>query len=372
MAEANLLFVAGASPQIVTETVYCLLSEPLVTTDIHVLTTTTGGEVLRQQLLGPPAQWRQFVRAYPRARRFRLAASNIIVLRDARGHPLADVRSRSDNVVAADQIAGFVAEHTRNGAPPLHASIAGGRKTMGYMLAAAMMLHGRREDRLSHVLVRPPELEGTNFYFPPRSSAKRQLSFQRPDGQTVKVSGGDIHIDLADLPFVRLRAVRNPEVARQISFSDLVEQCQADLDALAQPRLAVFPGAGVLQCSGRTVRLPPVRFTIYELLAERRRDGCRRPVCPGCAKCLVPAAELRAAFRARLRERLDARGSAAVGVGRREWSEQNFRAERTKINAVLLKALRAASAPYTIAVVGERGERMYGLTLAPDLITVQE
>ncbi len=372
MAEARLLFVAGASPQIVTETVYCLLGEPPVTTDIHVLTTTTGGERLRQRLLGRDGQWRCFLREHPRAKRFRLSASSIVVLYDARGNPLADLRSSADNVAAADQIVHFVAEHTRNGAPPLHASIAGGRKTMGYMLAAAMMLHGRREDRLSHVLVRPPELEATNFFFPPRKSAKRQLSFQRSDGQTVKVAAADIHIDLAELPFVRLRAVRNPEVARQISFSDLVEQCQTDLDALAQPRLVVFPDNGVLECSGRTVPLPPVRFTIYESLAERRSDGCRRPGCLGCARCFVPAAELRAAFPARLRERLDARGSAAVGVGRREWSERNFRAERAKINAALQKALRAASAPYRIAVGGKRGERIYGLTLTPPLITIQQ
>ena len=33
---------------------------------------------------------------------------------------------------------------------------------MGYLLAPAVMLYGRREDRLSHVLVHPPDLEGTD------------------------------------------------------------------------------------------------------------------------------------------------------------------------------------------------------------------
>ncbi len=37
-----------------------------------------------------------------------------------------------------------------------------GRKTLGYLLAPAMMLYGRREDRLFHVLVHPPDLEGTD------------------------------------------------------------------------------------------------------------------------------------------------------------------------------------------------------------------
>src|SRR5512139_1130052 len=234
--QANLVFVAGASPQIITETAYCLLNEPPLETEIEVLTTAPGRDIIRRDLLGRGGAWNRFVRAYPLARRLHLAPGNITVLRDAAGRHLQDVRSREDNAAVADQVAGRLRDLTRDGAPPVHASIAGGRKTMGYLLAAAMMLYGRHDDRLSHVLVHPPELEGTDFYFPPRKPA-RLLIHRRPDQAAVEVRGQDVRVELADLPFLRLRALRNPAALRRASFSLLVDELQSDLDALAAPRL---------------------------------------------------------------------------------------------------------------------------------------
>jgi CRISPR-associated protein (TIGR02584 family) len=133
---------------LITETVYGLLGESRAATDVYVLTTSTGRRIIEDQLLGRGGQWSRLQREYPGARAFHLSRHNLIVLKDARGALLAGVRSSADNAAAADQIMRYVAEHTGDGRPPLHASIAGGRKTMGYLLAAAMMLYGRPQDRL--------------------------------------------------------------------------------------------------------------------------------------------------------------------------------------------------------------------------------
>ncbi|MFN8627798.1 MAG: CRISPR-associated ring nuclease Csm6 [Candidatus Binatia bacterium] len=366
MADATLVFVAGASPQVITETVYRLAAESTAIADVYVLTTATGHDLLGRALLGRGGQWPRLLREYPRAQRVRLQAEQIAVLCDAAGRPLADVRSSADNFAAADRIVRFVAERTRDGAPPVHASIAGGRKTMGYLLAAAMMLYGRRQDRLSHVLVHPPELEGTDFYFPPRRAAG-MLSYRRPDGSVVRVRASDVGVDLADLPFPRLRAVW-PVEARERTFTALVGELQGALDALAQPRLAILPEQRQILCRDRAVRLRPVQLAIYELLAERRKAGCGRAQCAGCPQCFVRAEELGDTFRQQLRERLRTRQSHGVGPS---WNEADFRPERSNINKAIARVLHAASWYYQIQRAGERGAWMYGLRLDPAAIGVE-
>jgi CRISPR-associated protein (TIGR02584 family) len=206
---ANLVFVAGASPQIITETVSALAVQGTHPSRVFVLTTETGRAVIARELFGRPGHWKRVTREYPTLRDCDFSRHDITVLRDDRGKPLVDVRSPTDSTAAGDQIVDFVAERTRKGRPPLYASIAGGRKTMGYLLAAAMMMYGRREDRLSHVLVHPPELEGTDFFFLPRRPAG-MLTYRKPDRRTVRVSAADVRVELADLPFLRLRALTTP------------------------------------------------------------------------------------------------------------------------------------------------------------------
>lgn len=350
-----------------TETVFALLSDGRGTTAVKVLTTTVGRDALRARVLGRRGAWERLQSEYAAARRFRFSARAIEVLRDARGGPLVDVRTAADSMAAADQIARRVAELTRDRCPPLYASIAGGRKTMGYLLAAAMMLHGRREDRLSHVLVHPSELEGTDFFFPPRRRLGG-VAHRRADGSAVRVAAPGIRVEMVDLPFPRLRGLRGGSALRDATFSRLVTELQADLDALAAPGVVVDVGGGVVWCANRRVRLSPLRLAIYELLAARRRDGCRRSDCPGCERCFIGVGDIAGPLRQALRERLRMRGSIGVGES---WGAPNFRPEVRKINAAIERALRGASRPYQVHVVGPRTGRLYGLRLAAPSIRVE-
>lgn len=358
--------MAGASPQIVTETVYALLPEDPPRTEIHVLTTSCGREALLEGLLGRSGQWTRLLAEYPAARRFDLTERNIVVLRDARGKPLRDVRSSRDNEIAADHIVQFVAGLTGDGAPPLHASIAGGRKTMGYLLAAAMMFYGRPQDRLSHVLVRPAVLEGTDFYFIPRNPPGI-LVHRRPDGTAIRVRRREVRIELAYLPFPRLRALRDVGRVRERPFSAVVEELQEDLRLLIEPYVVVDAARGVLSCGGREVPLPPLRLALYSLLAERRRNGCGDKACSGCARCFVAAAEVAGPFARQLRRRVERRGSWGGGKG---WSQSDFRSHVSKINAALRRALRGGAAAYEVVGKGPRGSRIYGITLSPERVRI--
>jgi len=369
MTSGTLLFVAGASPQVITETIHCLLPATQGEVDVHVVTTATGRSIVEQTLFGTARRWSAFRRDCPQARRFRFSPGSVIVLEDAAGRPLDDVRSSAENEAVAEQITKLVAGWTSDGQPPLHASIAGGRKTMGYLLAAAMMLFGRRDDRLSHVLVHPRELEGTDFFYPP-PKPKAWLWHRTAAGKSVKVRGREVRVDLADLPFPRLRAVRDLGSLGARSFHELVSELQADLDAVTEPRARLNPTVGHLTCAGREVRLSTVRYAIYSMLAERRLAGCGKEDCRGCPRCHVPAAELRDSFAKRLADRVHSGSRRSWGVGP-GWSERRFREEVSKINRELERVLKRASGPYQIHRAGRRGDRLYGIALPARAIQLE-
>ena len=191
------------SPAILTETVWALAQEtpPVIVDEVIVLTTARGEADLQRDLLTPnPAEqgrtvWqslRETVLGKGAATdsRLNLNPCRLIARRDcSRGIavPLEDIRSPEDNAAAADAILDEVRRITANDDTRLVASIAGGRKTMGALLASAVSLLGRRGDRLTHVLVNDPfdhPALRPRFFFPPL--APREYRLRQPDEQSVR------------------------------------------------------------------------------------------------------------------------------------------------------------------------------------------
>ena len=75
------------------------------------------------------------------------------MVEDEHGKQLDDAATDKDHQLTADFIIDKVRTLTADGQLPVHASLAGGRKTMTFLLGYAMSLYGRPEDELSHVLV---------------------------------------------------------------------------------------------------------------------------------------------------------------------------------------------------------------------------
>ncbi len=163
-----LLVVTGLTPQVVTETLYALAHRkptPWLPDEVHLITTATGGENARLNLLIGMGWFHRLVRDY-RLPGIVFPAEHIHILRDTAGNPLDDIRTVEQNTLAADYIIEIIREFTENPATELHVSIAGGRKTMGYYLGYALSLYGRPQDRLSHVLVSEPYETNRDFYYP--------------------------------------------------------------------------------------------------------------------------------------------------------------------------------------------------------------
>ena len=206
--------VLGISPAVITETLWAIAQQGWKPpTHIHLICTQVSQAALRQQLLDHPNQPLRelFVSTHWGQPEFEL--NIILISRD--GQPLADIVSEADSLSAADTMVRLLRDLTRE-TSAIHASIAGGRKTMGYHLAMAVMLFGRPQDQLSHVLVTPPFESSPNFLFPgqPWPAHHATGALLEPDKATV-------HLSLQ--PFVRFRDnIPQRAFDGDLSFKDLV------------------------------------------------------------------------------------------------------------------------------------------------------
>ncbi len=265
-----LLCVAGLSPQIVTETLYALTvtHEPrFVPTEIHLLTTAEGAERARLTLLSDDPGWFHRLRREYGLPEIHFAVDTLHILRAADGRPLNDIRKLTDNEAIADAITTKVRELTADPDGAVHASIAGGRKTMGFYLGYALSLFGRPQDRLSHVLVSSSFESNPNFFYP--APVERVIFGNGPDQRPLDASSA--MVTLADIPFVRLRDGLQEALLREgSSFSEVMRQPQRNL---APPSLTLDPATCRAHCGATVLRLTPISFAWLAWFARRALVG---------------------------------------------------------------------------------------------------
>lgn len=211
MSQTILLAVTGLSPAVVTETLWALARErPRTLPDrVRFITTQVGAEAIERHLLSPVSAmsgqsvW-EALRAAVKAGPDRLIAEPPLVIgkpnkKTGGIDPLSDIRTPEENALAAGYILEEVRRIVTNPEARLIASIAGGRKTMGALLHAAVSLIGREKDRITHVLVEPPFDTLPGFFFPGQPGPELVDAFQRA------LSPKKASVFLADVPFVPLR-----------------------------------------------------------------------------------------------------------------------------------------------------------------------
>ncbi|AVI62984.1 CRISPR-associated ring nuclease Csm6 [Halomonas sp. GFAJ-1] len=194
----TLLAVTGMTPQVITETLYGLHRQRSPwPSRIHIITTEVGKGVLEQSLLAD----RKLASLCEELERpdFSREQVRIDVVPDAEGNPVDDARTLADHEALADFIMQTVRELTADERIDLHASIAGGRKTMTFYLGYAMSLFGRPGDRMSHVLVSEGYESHPEFFFP---TATTQWITDRHGNQW---DAAKADVSLADIPFIRQR-----------------------------------------------------------------------------------------------------------------------------------------------------------------------
>ncbi|MBB1125580.1 CRISPR-associated ring nuclease Csm6 [Thiospirillum jenense] len=267
-----LLAVTGLTPQIVTETLYALTCQrqpAWIPHEVHLITTATGAENARLNLLAGSAWFHRLCTDY-QLPSIDFPVNNIHILTDASGQPLEDIRTQAHNTAAADFIIEMVRNLTADAQTELHVSIAGGRKTMGYYLGYALSLYGRPQDRLSHVLVSDPYETNRDFYYP--TPYDYPIHSRRGDKE-ITVDARHAQVDLADIPFVQLRdGLPERLCSGRGQFSQIIETAnrglQAALLVINVPQQLVF-------ADDEAIQLTKTEFCVLLWLAERAVRGER-------------------------------------------------------------------------------------------------
>ena len=353
------------SPQIVTETIYALAMVRLpafVPTEVRLVTTQRGAELAVETLLDAREGWFHRLRSDYNLPAIDFDAGRVHVLKDVSGGNLDDIRTPADNTAAADAITQLLCELTQDETSALHVSIAGGRKTMGFYLGYALSLYGRRQDRLSHVLVSPPYESLREFFYPTPTSAL----IPPAHGQGDAIDARDGEVALAEIPFVRLREGLSEDLLEgKIRYHDAVEAAQR---AIGPVELVIDLSAKRARAGGRMVSLPPAQLAFLAWLARRQKEGLGWLPCPVED---IPEREHAAAF---LREY-----DAIVGpMGFRERTAARlekgmdgkfFSQTKSRLHRRLTKALgRREAAAYLVGDRVEARRTVYGLDILPSAI----
>lgn len=352
----TLLWVAGATPQILTETLYALARrqpDTFIPTEIDVITTRTGKHKLVSNLLARDVGWFHRLHDDLNLPPIQFSEQRIHVITDHHGQALDDIRTPQENEAAANFITEWVRRLTQDDDRAIHASLAGGRKTMGYYLGYALSLFGRPQDRLSHVLVAPAYESSWDFFYP-----NPEVNNARPED-----------IDLAEIPFVRLRK-QLPNALKGLeqgdwSFSATVAAAQEAINP--RPIHISHLHRQIHIGQEQRISLTPASLAFYALFARASRDGTAlyAPPKDEPSKPLYEAF-MREADHADAREHLGA-GIKADGMTRSYWDER-----KAKLRDELNRALGPLAAAYDIDATIPGRPAGFGLRLPAGFIHIEE
>jgi CRISPR-associated protein (TIGR02584 family) len=276
-----LLSIVGNTPQVVTETLWAIARDEHPWPErIHVITTTVGAAKVREKVLAAGVIARLSAEVCRRCPAF--SEADIWIVPDAQGKEVADARTLADHEALANFIMTRVRDLTADPDSAVHASLAGGRKTMTFYLGYAMSLFGRTQDSLSHVLVSPEFENLPGFFYPTHRSEPLETFDKR------KLNPAEAIVELADIPFIRHRHNLPPVFAESggkpvdfrlltnlINLGNVPERIRLEIDV---PRRVVR----VRDPDELTVELQPglLEFAFYRMLVRatlENDNGFTRP-----------------------------------------------------------------------------------------------
>lgn len=286
----TLIAVSGISPAILTETLWALACEtPAIVPDNIVVITTSKGErdienslLTKQKSWGNKTVWETLrssilnkTKLAQKSKKLQLSVRVIELPDETRGvrQKAADLRTREHNDEAADFIIQTLAPYADAEDQRVIASIAGGRKTMGALLYAAMSLLGKETDRVTHVLVNEPFETCREFFYP--NQPVQNLEAKPPGKSPVTILAKNAMIELADIPFVPLRNKFTELNEPRRSFEGLVATySKAEHKSFkGKPRVTLDEEQGILSVENRPISLKGRDLLVCVFLFQRALAG---------------------------------------------------------------------------------------------------
>lgn len=269
-----LLAVMGTSPQVLTETLYAIYMQGKHFPDEVYLITSANAKAKAVEWLFEKGQI-EHLKAHHSLPDFKFDLSHILLMQDSNGVAVLNGREEEDQQSIADSITRIVAKFTADENCRIHASIAGGRKTMAFYMGYAMSIFGREQDIISHVFVSKDFEFSDQFFFPTLNNNYIAKSDKVLNTKDAKVT-------LAEIPFVRMRNMVDQSFINQIesnSFSKTI----ALLNAYKNKRVKVkiISKKKYILVNGVKIKIPPKELAFYLWLTQlpSRKIDINRQFC---------------------------------------------------------------------------------------------
>lgn len=272
----TLLATTGTSPQVITETLHAIHHENQPwPDDIYLITTSFGKNKAVEGLIQQGHLQRlceELKRPLPA-----FSPEHILVTPGADGTEVEDARSLADHEALANFIMATVRDFTTDDSRTLHASLAGGRKTMTFYIGYAMSLFGRVQDTLSHVLISDGYEGLPDFWFPTTAAEHQHLSTR--DG--TKLDASQAQVTLAPIPFIRHRTALPAillqsnktldfaQLVRLINWGETPQEIFLRLDLLDR-HIAVLDAQGQRMAE---IRLGEWELAFYAMVVRASQKG---------------------------------------------------------------------------------------------------
>jgi len=358
-----LVCLSGLTPQVITETMFGLLTKKpaFVPTELHVITTGEGRQRAERLLKGPESALAVLWRTYaPPGSMLEFDPSLHIHTITEGNQPLADITARDHHIGTADSILSILRPLVQDKATALHASLAGGRKSMSFYMGYVVSLLARDQDRMSHVLVNAPFDTMPDFAFPTNPPTELK------DANGTTWLSSQARVQLADIAFVRMSASLPDQLLRgEHRFETLVAQAQAALEGVRVVLDASQRSVAVVSTGSKPVciRLSPLEFGLYAYLAIRRQ--CAHDGSDGLAALTLESNSMEAMQEAPRLKQLETSLDLNSGALRADWKvDASLRERASNIKRKLQRNLaEAVFLRVRICGPGERGRRdgCYGL-----------
>ncbi len=255
-----LISVMGTSPQVLTETLYALFTQgKTFPEEIYVITSENAKQKLVKHLIDDQQLNKLF--AEYNMPHIEFDQRHILLMKDGSGEPIFNGKREEDQNYIADSIMKIIASFTQQQDTRIHASIAGGRKSMSFYMGNAMSLLGREQDMLSHVFISEEFEFCDQFFYPTKQDNYIEI---KKDNHTLNLNTRDAEVTLAEIPFVRMRHLIDGNLLQDIdqtSFSKTV----ASINALHQKGITLTMNgkAKTLSVNGVDIKLTPKEYSYY-------------------------------------------------------------------------------------------------------------
>jgi CRISPR-associated protein (TIGR02584 family) len=258
-----LICVSGLTPQVITETLYCLSVQKNIRIDeLYVITTNKGRDVILgededKKLPAFKGELKKMCAMYKlQMPKFEYNDTHIIVAKD-QSIELSDIRNDKHNRLFPNKLCEFMNEKTKDKTDVLYCSISGGRKSMSVDMAFALSLFGKENDKLLHVLTHEKnEFKG---FYPKNKKEEKDL-------------------ELSELPYVKLRSIigtlTKSKVFGKMKYTDIVEFAQEELKLAFTDKLILDIGKNEITLGeNESFRLEPAAMKLYKFILDAKNNG---------------------------------------------------------------------------------------------------